>query len=251
MSFFGKLIEHKIHPKMFMYLEIGVAVGKSIYTQMHIFEPTSSIFALDVEDINPTLASMLDRDRVVSTWTEEAMQGGVPTTRRSDIAKKHGHGVDSIQIFSLKGRKGPTLTYLAGDEFNAESWNRLQGLGEPKFQLVLSDALHTKEALLMEWKMVRGKGLLDESTFAYVWDDCHSGMREAFQQIVAQFEAERRGSFFCTAVFQVPGWLGTHEFLHPTCVLTTLDLKEMRSTDAAFAGVGVLEAVVCRVETKR
>ena len=246
-SFFGKVIERTVHPRRFMYLEMGVAVGKSLYTQMNIFEATSSIFALDVEDINPTLASMLDRERVVATWTEEELQAGVQTTRRTDVAKAHGHSVDSIQIFSLKGRKGPTLTYLAGDEFNAESWNRLRGLGEPKFQVILSDALHTKEALLMEWKMIRDKRLLDENTFAYVWDNCHSGtLREAFNQIVHQFEAERPDTFFCSTVFSIHGWLGVHEHSHPTCVMTTLDLKEMRSSDALFGAVEVLEPVSCR-----
>jgi hypothetical protein len=244
LSYFGKLIEDRIHPKRFRMLEIGVSVGKSLYTQMNIFQPESSIFALDVEDINPSFAKLLDRREVLSTWTEEELPAGVGTTRRSDIAKKNGHEVDSMTTYTLKGRNGPTLTYLAGDEWSEVSWRKLQSFDNHKFQVILSDALHTREALLYEWKMIKDKSLLDKIIFAYVWDDCDGTLRAAFSQIVQQFSAENN-VFFCSAVFSIHGWLGAHEPSHPTCVLTTLDLRELMK-DCLFGSIQVIQEIVCQ-----
>jgi hypothetical protein len=164
------------------------------------------MFALDVEDINRSFAKLLDRREVLSTWTEEELHAGVATTRRSDIAKKNGHEVDSMTTYIVKGKNGPTLTYLAGDEWSEVSWRKLQSFDNYKFQVILSDALHTREALLYEWKMIKDKSMLDKSIFAYVWDDCD------------------------------------HEPSHPTCVLTTLDLRELRK-DGLFGSLQVIQEI--------
>lgn len=245
-SFLGKIIEEEVGASNFRYLEMGVAVGKSLYTQMNIFDTGSSIVALDIEDINPTLAKMLELHETVTSWTDEHLLSMVKTTRRTDVARKYGHDIDSIKKFGLRKNSGPTLTYVAGDEFSVESWMNLRNLSTNAFHLILSDALHTQEALLVEWKMIQDKKLLDKHIFAYVWDDCNSGdLRNAFKQIVDMFHRQNIKRFFCSAVFNIHGWLGVHEGKHPTCVMTSLDLQTISRIDPLFSTVEVLESIKC------
>ena len=61
--------EHLIHngarhvprhqPRRLNYLEIGVSVGKCLMTQLEHFGPRAIVVGFDVEEINPTLAAML------------------------------------------------------------------------------------------------------------------------------------------------------------------------------------------------
>ena len=245
-SFLGKIIEHEVGASNFRYLEMGVAVGKSLYTQMNIFGTGSSVVALDIEDINPTLARMLELHETVASWTDEHLLSTVKTTRRTDIARKYGHGIDSVKKFGLWKDSGPTLTYVAGDEFSTQSWLNLRNLSTSAFHLILSDALHTQEALLVEWKMIQDKKLLDKNTFAYVWDDCNSGdLRNVFKQIVDIFRRQNMDRSFCSAVFNIHGWLGVHEGKHPTCVMTSLDLETISRIDPLFSTVEVLDSIKC------
>lgn len=75
------------------YLEIGVSVCKCLFTQLNFLcHPSSRIYALDVENINPTMERMLGKAEVISTWTSETLEMKyVPTkksTRRSPEAIK-------------------------------------------------------------------------------------------------------------------------------------------------------------------
>jgi hypothetical protein len=111
----------------------------------------------------------------------------------------------------------------------------------------MSDAMHTKGAVMREWDQITRTRLLDPSAFAVVWDDCSRGIRAAYRAISAQVQAEAsgRGVRVCSGVFAVHGWLGVHEARHDACVLTTLDLERARATDALFGSFKVREPVRC------
>jgi hypothetical protein len=136
-SWLGRALEGRLGS--IGYLEVGVSVGKCLATQLRALRPASDVYALDVEDINPSLARLLDAGPTLAEWTDEAMPpGGAPNLRRTAKACAHGHGVDSVREFRLAGAPAgaaPRLRYVACDEFNAVGWDRLAEL-RPRFQLV-------------------------------------------------------------------------------------------------------------------
>lgn len=227
-------LQHSGQGHKLRYLEIGVSVGKCLFTQLQYFGSRAQIVAFDVEEINPTFAAMLapSNPAVIDSWTEEQLKPGVLTQRR---APEHFH-IDTIKAFVSPA--GGELHYLAADEFNEVGWQKLRSLSSDPFSLVYSDAFHTPEALLYEAGKLLQLRLLNTKGFALVWDDCDGTMvSQAVCPIVellrkAQPKGDPRVHF---ARYRMGGWVGVHEEEHGTCVATTLDLPELRARDADFA----------------
>merc|ERR1712107_256751 len=104
------------------------------------------------------------------------------------------------------------------------------------FNLVLSDGLHTPDAVENETSMLIAKELIQPGQeFAMVWDDCGNVVDNELayneiRDVVVKKNFPKLRSLFanqhvCTGRFVIPGWVGQNEFSHGTCVFTTLDIS--------------------------
>ena len=244
-SFLALSMESSIGRRI-QYLEIGASVAKCLYTQINIFPPSASVFAFDIEDINPTLAEWFDQQETQDSWIEEELLEGHWTMRRKPQRIAQGLGKDTIKLFTKGGGGFPNLTYLAADEFNKHAWMKLSAL-KPSFNMILSDAMHTLEALMFEWRMIVKGSILDLNNFTVVWDDCQGGLRRSFYTIVKHTSIAKQEGLLCHAVLKIHGWMGIHEYPHSTCVMTTLDLRSLAGIDS----VPVIDAITCTEPEKR
>jgi hypothetical protein len=220
-------------PRRLHYLEVGVSVGKCLFTQLQFFGKGALVMAFDLEEINPAFERLLTpaKPPVLASWTEERLRPGVNTQRR---VPGHEH-VDTIKAFTSPA--GGELRYLSSDEFNAVGWEHLQKQGIA-FDLIYSDALHTPDALLFEATQLLERGLINHKQFAFVWDDCEGTMVEgAVCPILAQLRKVPGAPPVHFNIFKIGGWMGDNEAKHHTCVATTLDLSALRKGDAALAAL--------------
>jgi hypothetical protein len=196
-----------------VYLEIGVSVGKGLYTQLNFLGHDSDVVALDIEDINPTLERMLEPTQstaVVKRWDAKRQVGREGTVKQ----------------YRARDGKGARLTYVAGDEFDDETWVQLRRQTETslksKFNLILSDAMHSEEALVAEINQIIKHDLIDTTApFAVLWDDCDGAMAETFWNVLGPRLDEYAGAKLTHSRVKVYGWLGVHEQggrKHGTCI---------------------------------
>eukprot|EP00747_Dinoflagellata_sp_TGD_P030776 gnl/TRDRNA2_/TRDRNA2_134857_c1_seq1.p1 gnl/TRDRNA2_/TRDRNA2_134857_c1~~gnl/TRDRNA2_/TRDRNA2_134857_c1_seq1.p1 ORF type:complete len:256 (-),score=19.84 gnl/TRDRNA2_/TRDRNA2_134857_c1_seq1:547-1248(-) len=205
------------------YLEIGVAVLKSIHTQSHFFEG-ASITAFDWEDPNPVIANRWTNKIVLANWTDSEMPPGTPDLRRT----KHS----SDLALRYDGPNGNTMYYIAGNQFNNATWKGLKKYvveTEGPINLALSDGFHSHTAVVKETKILLSLGIIKhnpEKHFAYIWDDCSGEIRWAVRKFVFPLlRAEFSGRPLCMGFFNIAGWIGKKEDRHGTCVFSTLDLS--------------------------
>ena len=115
------------------------------------------------------------------------------------------------------------------------------------FNVILSDAMHSPDALRHEWRMIIKGSLLDLDSFAVVWDDCIGGLRRVFHSIVKHTSLSKQSGLLCHAVFSIHGWMGVHENAHSTCVMTTLDLRNISDINSLHTE----ENVTCTYPVQR
>jgi hypothetical protein len=176
------------------YLELGVSVGKSLWQIMQTCAPCEC-WAFDIEEINPAL-----RQNLIQLSREEFPTASTSIKKSPSSITRFEHSVS-----------GSTLSYVCADIFDKKAWKFLSG---QQFNLVLSDALHTPEALSFEWDQITELGILDGNEVTIVWDDLDGPMHD-------WFEANRPfiARFLNVGVDQVQttfvnGWLGLREPLH-------------------------------------
>ena len=157
LAYFGQA-----HSKPCKYLELGVSVGKSLWQVMQTCAPCEC-WGFDIEEINPRL-----KRNLVQLSHE---QFATPST---SIKKSPS----SVTRF-VHSASGSTLTYICADIFDKRAWGFLSGQG---FSLVLSDALHTPEALDFEWSQIIELKILDTEETVIVWDDLDGPMRDWFER---------------------------------------------------------------------
>jgi hypothetical protein len=177
------------------YLEIGVSVGKNFLQLLHYLR-NAELVGFDIEDINPTLERFLEK------------RGQVEWETQPDSLRKRPSRFTEYAF----PRNNNRARYLAGDVFDAQSWERLKG---EKFNLVFSDAYHSGEALIAEWEKIKALDLLEPREFTMIWDDLHGPeMQGAFERIAREMQArygvlpEDCGGGLCR------GWLGPQEGHH-------------------------------------
>ncbi len=177
------------------YLELGVSVGKNVSQVLHHVHG-AELTCFDIEDINPVLEEMLVKQDHVE-W---------PTAQES--IRKKPSGLTTYN-FSQNGNK---VSYLAGDIFDKQSWERLRGRS---YNLIFSDAFHSASALLKEWEMIKSCNLLADD-FTMMWDDLgDSDMRGAFYRIVIEMRAAYGSNKLNAGIVFYRGWLGEHAPYHP------------------------------------
>lgn len=177
------------------YLEIGVSVGKNFFQMLHATN-NATLYGFDIENINPTLAAMLDTPQVCDTW---------PTP--TDSVKKNNSTITAYRSVKTNNK----VMYLSGDIFDEQSWKRLAG---KKFNIIFSDACHTPEGLLKEYEMIKKYALLDNDQFVMVWDDLGGIMTDAWRTIFKDIQQQHNLPDNAATLAQLRGWLGVHEYLH-------------------------------------
>ena len=240
------------------YLEIGVSVLKSFDTQAH-FHANASFTAMDIEDPN---------------WQRAGRWGAVATElARPSTGMRHRRGrtVDHIYEWSRVPTERPLhaanrVRYVEGDALVPDGWlalaARKRALGEPPFNFVLSDGLHTAGALraemaaLLEHRLLAGSDAAGAGAGAgastssrgggktarvlIAWDDCGGLENEKLRKAVegplyAQFKAARLGPTVCYTRVSIPGWIGQGEHEHGCCLLSTFNMREWFKPEHAAA----------------
>ncbi len=176
------------------YLELGVSVGKTFW-QVMLSRPDIECWGFDIEEINPVLRKDLQLD----SRDEWPTPDGSPKKTPSSISR-----------FTHQ-ETGQKVVYICADIFDPKAWSFLdQGL----FNLILSDALHSPEALDYEWKSMVTCNVFNPRETIIMWDDLDGEMRSWFERhipTIAEFlsiEPEEIGTFYMN------GWLGQREFPH-------------------------------------
>jgi len=176
------------------YLELGVSVGKTFWQVLNTCAP-AECWAFDIEEMNPALKSRL---------VEQSRQewSGPP-----DSIKKTP---SSISRF-VHPATGNTVVYICADIFDPKAWQLLAG---QNFNLVLSDALHTPEALAFEWKQMTTANIFNPREAVIMWDDLDGGMRDWFHSHRPAMAAHFGIGLEKVGTLYMNGWLGRREFPH-------------------------------------
>lgn len=176
------------------YLELGVSVGKTFWQILNGCGPCE-VWGFDIEELNPAL-----KRHFVEVSREEW-----PSPKNS-IKKT----ASSISRFEHR-ESGSTITYLCADIFDERAWGKLAG---QRFNLVLSDALHTAEALEFEWNHLSKNDILDPRETVVMWDDLNGEMKHWFLQKRAKLAQYLSVPSHKVSMVFLNGWLGRREFPH-------------------------------------
>ncbi|MCX6982991.1 MAG: hypothetical protein NTV08_19890 [Verrucomicrobia bacterium] len=176
------------------YLELGVSVGKTLWQVLQTCDP-SECWAFDIEEINPVLKAQLT----------EISRAEWPTALTS-IKKTPS----SITHFTHP-ESGGSITYICADIFDPRAWKFLT---ERRFNLILSDALHSSDALDFEWDQMVRVNLFDPDETVIVWDDLDGPMNDWFVKKRTNIAKHLSIPEAKVDTAFVDGWLGTREYPH-------------------------------------
>jgi hypothetical protein len=190
--------------KPLRYFEIGVSAGKNFFQIMNYFN-NAEMTGFDIEAINPTLEAFLSHRAVVAEW---------PTMPASK--KKTPSSLTHYEY--LPGNH--KVAYLSGDVFDEAAWMRLAGM---KFNVIFSDAFHSKEALLAEHEFIARYDLLDEDDFLMVWDDLRGDMETVFDSLFEKFKVRYGLANQSKIRLRLNGWLGLN--VHEIGVIRKVKLR--------------------------
>lgn len=181
--------------KRISYLELGVSVGKNFYQMINYFK-NSLIIGFDIENINPILEKLFLEKALMEEWET------IGSSMRKNNSTKNQY------VYPKNNNK---IQYISGDIWDENSWQRLEG---NKFNLMFSDALHSPEALLFEYKMIEKYALLDNDEFLIFWDDLGGEMTESFNKISTNLMDKYPQNKIEKLILPLRGWLGINEYKH-------------------------------------
>lgn len=183
------------------YLELGVSCGKNFYQVINFLE-NSNITGVDIEEINPNLEELIGNGSIISSWMSD----------NNFVSMKLSPS--SLKEYKIEESRN-LVNYYSADIWDEFLWKKLS---EKKFNLIFSDAFHSEEALIHEYKMMKEFDLIDEE-FVIIYDDLHYGsMKKTVQDIATDF-SNTRNQKFDLKFFLVNGWCGVHESKHEIGIL--------------------------------
>ena len=171
------------------YLEIGVSVMKN-YLQIANQFTNSKIFGFDNNPINPNFVDIFD------------------TTNTK---------------FFNSTYKSNDLYYFCGDLLDQKDTKEFKSFANTSFDIIFSDALHTKEGVMSEYSNLI-KGSLSESFILYFDDLDFPDLKEAVIEIYNDLSLENKNLNLYS--FDIHGWVGQHEKFHTNGIITDLDLQK-------------------------
>ena len=182
------------HNRQGHYLEIGVSVGKTFW-QMINSANQFDCWAFDIEEMNPVLMKELV---LVSRVEWQTPFSSIKKTPSSF----------STFLFEKSGRQ---IHYICADVFDPHAWSFLKNIS---FNIVLSDALHTPEALDFEWEMLSKANCLSKEALLIIWDDLDAEMRHWFLRKKSTIAAQLNLPINQIGTLYMNGWLGSRECPH-------------------------------------
>jgi hypothetical protein len=191
------------------YLEIGVSVGKNLFmttsSWAELKVPTFAV-AFECEYPYPKLRASLRDERVLND-----------SIISSSTLRPKG------KLFSFStGSPSNSLLYLAADAYQPDNWQFLAGqMASRKFDLVFSDADHSKQAVLFETEQLLKLNLLADD-FVMVWDDLgFEGVKPAFMEICTNMKRTIPTSKIACSTALARGWAGMDEGHHEYGIIST------------------------------
>ena len=152
-------------------------------------------WGFDIEEMNPALKS-----RLVAQSRQE--WSGPPDSLKKTPA--------SISRFRHPAT-GNQVVYICADIFDPRAWELLAG---QNFNLVLSDALHTPQALEFEWSQMVKMAIFHPREAVIMWDDLDGAMRDWFLNRRAIIASHLSVTPAAVGTLYLNGWLGRREFPH-------------------------------------
>lgn len=189
LCYFARKLQKK--PK---YLELGVSIGKTFW-QVMLSRPDIECWGFDIEEINPALREHLQLE---SREEWRPLSGSL----RKDPS--------SISHFTNRDT-GQKVVYICADIFDGRAWRLLES---GQFNLILSDALHSPEALDYEWIQMTTGAVFNPNEVVILWDDLDGDMRRWFDRQASAISAELSIESRQVGTFFMNGWLGRREFPH-------------------------------------
>jgi hypothetical protein len=189
LAYFGKALNEP--PK---YLELGVSVGKTLWQILNTCAPCEC-WAFDIEEINPVL-----RQRFVEQSRDE-------WPSPPDSIKKTPASFSRF----VHPASGSNVNYICADIFDERAWQLLAGGG---FNLVLSDALHTPQALDFEWQQMTKLNIFSPKSLMIMWDDLDGEMKKWFYTKSPAIANQLGVTPQHVSTLFLNGWLGRREFPH-------------------------------------
>lgn len=193
-----------LNKKQINYLEIGVSVLKTFY-QIANFFTDCNLYAYDINYINPTIERHFNK-----------------TSGYEQLLNTNTYHYNNNNIY-----------YYRGDVFKINQLNYFKNeiLDNNKIDILFSDAHHSYDGLISEYNNLFNNILNDN--FILYYDDLNfqkprnikENMTDAFF-IIAK-ELQKNYTNINVALLKVNGWLGNNEYKHVNGIITTLNLKEI------------------------
>jgi len=180
--------------KNIRYLELGVSVGKNFFQLMHYMD---GIFLMgyDLEEMSPLLKQRLNCEASsVEHWDKRNYLK--PTAPSLTTNMKFGNN---------------RIDYISADVYDELGWAKMK---DKNFNLILSDASHTPEALLFEYEMMEKYNVFNKNSFVFFWDDLGGEMTNSFLSIINQMKRKYNVKRSDCYVLELSGWIGQQEFKH-------------------------------------
>ncbi|MCE0522939.1 MAG: hypothetical protein LV480_08510 [Methylacidiphilales bacterium] len=189
LAYFGRTLNEPLK-----YLELGVSVGKTFWQILNTCAPCEC-WAFDIEEINPVL-----KQRFVEQSRDE-------WSSPPDSMKKTASSITHFVHPSSGGK----IHYICADIFDERAWQLLAGQG---FNLILSDALHTPQALDFEWRQMTKLNIFSPKDVTIMWDDLDGRMKEWFHAKRPDIAGHLGVDVGNVGTLFLNGWLGRREFPH-------------------------------------
>lgn len=163
------------------YLEIGVSVGKNMVQIMQHLKG-AQITGLDIEEIPSAVLEKLD-----------------------PAAVQQKNQITNARVGNNE------FSYICGSVLEDSTWKSLEGR---KYNILLSDALHTPEAIWTEYLMMKKYQVIDPKEFVIFWDDLGGEMTDVFISIFKDMKKNGMAKKGQCAILSLNGWIGQHEKKH-------------------------------------
>ena len=174
------------------YLEIGVSVMKN-FMQINNHLKEATLVAYDINEI-------------VNTFSRNY--------------KKSNYSNKNLFLSELNNN---TLYYYQGDVLSLDDTKDFSNTLNLKYDFIMSDAMHTKEGIVSEFKNIIEDKLSDE--FILYYDDLDfPELEDAAENNFYQLKKRYENLYFYT--FWISGWVGQHEKMHKNGFITNINIEE-------------------------
>ncbi len=177
------------------FLEIGVSVGKNFF-QLASFFDKATIVGYDLEELNPLVKMQLNTEKIkIKKWDTDAK-----------FIKPSASSFTENYTF-----KTNIINYVSADIYDMNGWECIKN---SNFNMILSDACHSPEAILHEYEMLEKYSIINPNQFLIMWDDLGGEMTDSFVEIIKRMKKKYNISKSNCLLLELNGWVGKNEHKH-------------------------------------